>query len=254
MLGTVVILAGGFGTRLAEETEKIPKPLVNIGDMPILWHIMKYYFHHGFKNFVICGGYKKEQICYFFRDYKFFHGDVTFCDHEPSFDSKAEDWTVKVIDTGLNSQTAYRLKIASQHVAEDRFHFTYGDGLSNVNLSALDSFAANSNTLVTLSAVSPPARFGALSIESGVVKGFVEKSPSSEGLVNGGFGVIDKRALISVSDEMESFEETRLPSLAETGQVSALRHQGFWQPMDTLREKRLLNKLWSEGRAPWKIW
>jgi len=255
MIESAVILAGGLGTRLAEETHSIPKPMVRIGNMPILWHIMKIYYHYEVKNFVICGGYKKEEISFFFRDYDFYVNDFKFNSHGMTkINSKNEDWTVTILDTGYESQTAYRLHLASDYLNDSSFHFTYGDGLSDCDVSAIDMFSSKVDSSVVLSAVAPPGRFGVLVCQGEYVTRFQEKALGSDGLINGGFGVIKKGALASVNSNTQSFEEDVLPVLAKKGQLKARQHLGFWHPMDTLRDKRYLESLWAKGRAPWKVW
>jgi len=255
MIRSAVILAGGLGTRLSEETHIIPKPMVRIGNMPILWHIMKIYYHQGIKNFVICGGYKKEEISFFFRDYQYYLDDFKFDSLAATcVKSRVEDWAVTVLDTGAGAQTAHRLLVASNFLKEDFFHFTYGDGLSNCNLTEVEEFHSRSQSLVTLTAVSPPARFGVLVCENNTVVRFDEKAQGSSGLVNGGFGIVNRDAFVGVRSEAESFENDILPQLAESGDVMAREHLGFWHPMDTLRDKRYLESLWDTGNAPWKIW
>ncbi len=253
-----VILAGGLGTRISEETEVKPKPMVEIGGMPILWHIMKMYSYFDINEFIICLGWKGYVIKEYFANYFLHMSDVTFCMDENRMEvhsQRAEPWKVTLIDTGLDTQTGGRLKRVSEHLKnEDAFCFTYGDGLSDLNISSLIEFHFQQNRLVTVTAVKPPGRFGALEIKRGEVTSFDEKPIGDGGMINGGFFVISPSALDRISGDETSWEAYPLQSLSEEGQLSAFEHRGFWQPMDTLREKNILESLWRQGKAPWKKW
>jgi glucose-1-phosphate cytidylyltransferase len=250
----VVIFAGGFGTRLSEETHAIPKPMVEIGGIPILIHIMRYYSKFGANSFVICGGYKVDYIKNYFKNYmenvndfelNFKSGEIVF------FNKREIDWKVKIIDTGLHTMTAGRLKRVSDYVSTENFFLTYGDGLSDINLKALHNEHIANSASVTLSAVIPPARFGALRIDGNKVNNFDEKPVNSETRVNGGFMVVNNSVFSDISSDEESFEVDILPKLALRGCVSCHMHDSFWHPMDTLRDKNLLEDMWSKGAAPW---
>lgn len=253
-----VILAGGLGTRLQEETSVKPKPMVEIGEKPILWHIMKIFFHYGINDFIICCGFKGYQIKEYFANYLLHNSDVTF-----DFSSKettihkerGENWRVTLCDTGQNSLTGERLRRVANHLDEDEpFLFTYGDGLSDINVNELVSFHKKQSKLATLTAVVPQARFGALDIENDLVTKFQEKPFASEGYINGGFFVLEKKALDYIGNYNESWETKPLEKLSKKGQLSAFKYGGFWQPMDTLRDKNYLQDLWSRNQAPWKKW
>jgi len=254
-----VILAGGFGTRLSEETILRPKPMVEIGGRPILWHIMKIYAAHGITDFVICLGYKGFQIKEYFVNYRLHASDVTvdLVSGAVSFHrSDAEPWQVTLIDTGEATQTGGRLKrIASLLRDDDAFCVTYGDGLADIDLTALRAFHAAHGRDATVTAVRPPGRFGALDREGDVVRDFSEKPPGDRaGTINGGFFVLSPRVLDRVTDDDTVFEQAPLEGLARDGQLRAFDHRGFWQPMDTLRDRNVLERLWSSGKAPWKVW
>tara|TARA_S200000501_G_scaffold373125_1_gene419549 strand:- start:525 stop:1298 length:774 start_codon:yes stop_codon:yes gene_type:complete len=254
----VVLLAGGLGTRLSEETSTRPKPMVEIGGKPILWHIMKTYSHYGFKEFIICCGYKGYLIKEYFNNYFLHTSDVTIdlADNQLTVHSrKAEDWKVTLVDTGENTLTGGRLKRVAPYLEnEDCFCFTYGDGLSNLNISALVDYHLKEKRKATLTAVQPPGRFGSLSFERGKVLSFQEK-PSGDGKwINGGFFVLQKEVLNLIDGDSCIWEKEPLEKLARDGQLSAFKHSGFWQPMDTLRDKLVLNDLWETDNAPWKVW
>ena len=254
-----VILAGGLGTRLSEETNLIPKPLVQIGGKPILWHIMKIYASHGINDFVICCGYKSHLIKEFFSNYFLNHSDVTFNLSDNSMkvhQNNSEPWLVTLVDTGLNTMTGGRLKRISQHVKnETTFCFTYGDGVGDINISALIKFHQNHGKEATVTATRPPGRYGALKFGSkNIVKNFLEKPDGDGNWINGGFFVLNSSVIDLIKDDYTIWEEEPLINLAKKNQLYAFKHDGFWQPMDTLREKFYLNKLWDEGKAPWKIW
>jgi glucose-1-phosphate cytidylyltransferase len=252
-----VILAGGFGTRISEETHTVPKPMIQIGGKPILWHLMNWYSSHGVNDFVICCGYKSYVIKEYFANYFLHTSDVTFDLSNNKIEvheKRAEPWTVTLVETGEGTMTGGRLKrIAAHIVDEEAFCLTYGDGLADVDVKKLIEFHTAHNKLATLTAVHPPGRFGALDIDSGRVKSFKEK-PKGDGLrVNGGFFVLSPKVIDLISDDSTVWEEEPLEYLAKNEQLQAFTHDGFWQPMDTLRDKVLLEKLWDSGNAPWKI-
>ena len=254
-----VILAGGLGTRLSEETTSKPKPMVEIGGMPILWHIMKTYSSHGVNEFIICCGYKGYVIKEYFANYFLHMSDITFNMKDNSFDvhqNNAEPWTVTLVDTGLETLTGGRLKRVQEYIKdEESFCFTYGDGLSNVNISALISYHKKFGKEATLTAVRPQARFGAIKINSdGLIDHFQEKPDGVGSWINGGFFVLSPKVIERIEGDQTSWEGPPLSELASDGELAAFQHDGFWQPMDTLREKILLNNLWNEDKAPWKTW
>lgn len=253
-----VILAGGFGTRISEETSVRPKPMIEVGGMPILWHIMKIYSHHGINEFVICCGYKGYLIKEYFANYFLHTSDVTFDISKNSMEVHqrfAEPWKVTLVDTGENTMTGGRLKRVSEYIKdEDAFCFTYGDGVSNVNIRKLIEFHKHMKTKATLTAVFPPGRFGALDIEGEKVITFKEKPKGDGAMINGGFFVLSPKVLELLKDDTTIWEQEPLETLAKTGEISAYRHVDFWQPMDTLRDKSFLEELWSSGNAPWKVW
>ncbi|HSN32019.1 MAG TPA: glucose-1-phosphate cytidylyltransferase [Ideonella sp.] len=253
-----VILAGGFGSRLSEETNLKPKPMIEIGGKPILWHIMKIYSAHGVDDFVICCGYKGYMIKEYFANYFLHMSDVTFdmARNEMQVHQKnAEPWRVTLVDTGEDSMTGGRLKRVAAYVSdEDAFCFTYGDGVADVDVSASIAFHRAHGRLATVTAVQPPGRYGALQLAGSEVRGFTEKPRGDGGLINGGFFVLSPRCLERIAEDATSWEGEPLISLARDGELMAFTHTGFWQPMDTLREKNLLEDLWQSGRAPWKLW
>tara|TARA_B100001093_G_scaffold132296_1_gene124850 strand:- start:13953 stop:14729 length:777 start_codon:yes stop_codon:yes gene_type:complete len=254
-----VILAGGHGTRLSEETNLIPKPLIEIGGKPILWHIMKIYASHGVNDFVICCGYKGNLIKEYFKNYFLHQSDVTFNLLDNSMEvhqNNSEPWTITLVDTGKNTMTGGRLKRISQYVKnENTFCFTYGDGVGNINISALIKFHQNHGKEATLTATRPPGRYGALKFgPKDIVEIFQEKPIGDGSWINGGFFVLNSSVIDLINDDHTIWEEDPLSNLAKKNQLYAFKHDGFWQPMDTLREKVFLNKLWDEGNAPWKIW
>jgi len=253
----VVILAGGLGTRLAEETEVKPKPMVEIGGRPILWHIMKHYAHYGHKEFYIALGYKGDIIKHFFMDYAAFSSSLTVNLSAGKFHrhgNGAEDWLVHLVDTGHDTNTGGRLKRLESFLREGPFLLTYGDGVSDVDLDRLVSFHRQQGRIATLTAVRPPARFGGVLFEGDLVARFTEKPQIGEGWINGGFFVFEPSFLDYLKDDYSSMETQGLEGAAVARQLAAYRHEGFWQPMDTLREKRLLQALWEKGKAPWKVW
>ena len=253
-----VILAGGLGTRISEETGSKPKPMVEIGGKPILWHILKNYSHYGITDFVICCGYKGYVIKEYFANYFLHMTDVTFHMKLNSMEihnKKAEPWQVTVVDTGDASMTGGRLKRVREFIGDETFCFTYGDGVADVNINALIEFHRQQGRQATLTAVQPPGRYGALQLEAGgSVSGFQEKPEGDGGWINGGFFVLEPEVIDRIEGDSTIWEQEPLKGLAKDGQLSAFLHNGFWQPMDTLRERNLLEKLWDSGQAPWKVW
>lgn len=252
----VVILAGGLGTRISEESGLRPKPMIEIGGRPILWHIMKLYAAHGLNEFIVCGGYKGFVIKEYFANYFVHTCDVTFDLARNSMEihhSKAEPWKVTVVDTGLETQTGGRLKRVAAYLDGRDFCFTYGDGVADIDLRALIAFHQAHGKLATVTAVQQPARFGALVVEGDNVVSFREK-PESDGWVSGGFFVLSPQVLGYIEGDPTVWERQPMERLAAEGQLATYRHRGFWQPMDTLRDKNRLEELWAAGRAPWKVW
>lgn len=253
-----VILAGGLGTRISEETHLKPKPLIEIGGKPILWHIMKNYSGHGVNEFVICCGYKGYLIKEYFANYFLHMSDVTFDMANNQMEvhqHKAEPWKVTLIDTGDDTLTGGRLKRVADYIKnQECFCFTYGDGVSNVDVRASIEFHHSHGKLATVTAVLPPGRFGALERLGDQVTGFVEKPRGDGGVINGGFFVLSPKVLDYIDGDQSSWEAAPLTKLAQIGEMMAFEHQGFWQPMDTLRDKNHLEELWASGKAPWKNW
>lgn len=253
-----VILAGGFGTRISEETHLKPKPMVEIGGHPILWHILKIYSAYGVNEFIICCGYKGYVIKEYFANYFLHMSDVTFdmtTNEMIVHQHKAEPWKVTLVDTGEDSLTGGRLKrVAAYLENEEAFCFTYGDGVADINIKQLIAFHTSHGKKATITAVCPPGRYGALQLQEGQVTGFTEKPPGDGGLINGGFFVLSPRCLDLIEDDRCSWEGQPLTELARTGELMAFEHQGFWQAMDTLRDKNHLDALWNSGKAPWKVW
>jgi glucose-1-phosphate cytidylyltransferase len=253
-----VILAGGLGTRISEETHLKPKPMIEVGGKPLLWHIMKLYSAHGVHEFVICCGYKGYIIKEYFANYFLHMSDVTFDmanNHMEVHHQKAEPWRVTLVDTGEDTLTGGRLKrVASYIEKESSFCFTYGDGLSDVDIARQIAFHRQHGKLATVTAVQPPGRYGALQLVGSAVAGFTEKPRGDGGLINGGFFVLSTKCLDMIEGDETSWELEPLTALAAKGELMAFEHAGFWQPMDTLRDKNLLEDLWESGRAPWKIW
>lgn len=253
-----VILAGGLGTRISEETHLKPKPMIEIGGKPILWHIMKLYSAHGINDFIICCGYKGYVIKEYFANYFLHMSDVTFDMSNNTMQvhqRNAEPWKVTLVDTGEQTLTGGRLKRVSEYVKdEEAFCFTYGDGLSDVNITKLVNFHLQHGKLATVTGVQPPGRYGALELNGQEVKGFAEKPKGDGGWINGGFFVLSPKCIDHVDGDQSSWEGSPLMHLATIGQLMAYEHEGFWQPMDTLREKTLLESLWASGEAPWKVW
>ena len=255
----VVILAGGHGTRLMEVTNIKPKPMVEIGDMPIIWHIMKIYYYYGYSDFVICLGYKGEIIKNFFKSYYLNYNDFTvdtFSNKTIIHNKRNEKWKITLVDTGLNSMTGSRISKIQKYTDKKPFFLTYGDGLSNINIHKLLEFHKNQKTACTVSAVKPEGRFAVLNIDDkNVVNEFQEKNKKHVDWINGGFFVCEQNIFQYLDDTDDLIWERKpLESLANEGQLSAYKHDGFWQPMDTLKDKTYLNELWSSNKAKWKIW
>ncbi len=251
-----VILAGGFGTRISEESHLKPKPMIEIGGMPILWHIMKHYSTYGINEFVICLGYRGYMIKEFFANYHLHSSDVTIDlqKNEVSItNSTTEPWKVTLVETGENTMTGGRIKKIEKYI-DDTFCLTYGDGLSDVNISLLIQFHNEKKKMVTLTAVQPPGRFGSLLLDDIAVQSFVEKPKGDNSWINGGFFVSETNLFDFIEDDSTILEKHTLSTLAKQNQVNAFKHNGFWQPMDTLRDKNYLEDLWSSGNVPWKSW
>ena len=253
-----VILAGGLGTRISEETHLRPKPMIEVGGKPILWHIMKMYSAHGVHDFVICCGYKGYVIKEYFANYFLHMSDVTFCMASNQMEvhrKHAEPWRVTLVDTGDSTMTGGRLKRVAEYLQdEEAFCFTYGDGVSDLDIAQSIRFHRSHGKLATVTAVQPPGRYGALQMAGSAVTGFTEKPRGDGGLINGGFFVLSPLCLQRIANDSTSWEVDPLASLAADGELMAFEHAGFWQPMDTLREKNLLEELWLSGNAPWKVW
>lgn len=252
----VVILAGGYGTRLSEETQVRPKPMVEVGGMPILWHIMKLYSHFGLNEFVICTGYKQEMIKDYFANYYSRKSDVTFNFKDNLVQIKnsvCEPWQVTVVDTGTDVMTGGRIKRIKPYINNETFCLTYGDGVGDVDIAKSISLHRSNKKLVTVTAVQPPARFGALDIKGNKVRSFAEK-PTGGNWINGGFFIVEPKAIDYIDGDHTFWEREPLESIARKGQMVAYKHHGFWQPMDTLRDKMKLEELWSSKKAPWKVW
>lgn len=253
-----VILAGGMGTRISEETAIKPKPMVEIGGKPILWHILKIYSAYGINEFVICLGYKGYLIKEYFANYFLHTSDVTFdmaTNRMEVHQRNAEPWRVTLVDTGESTMTGGRLKRVSKYVQDDKaFCMTYGDGVGNVDVSALVAYHESAGVLATVTATQPPGRFGALEMSSGRVLGFREKPQGDGGWINGGFFVLSPKVMDYITGDDSVWEQNPLESLAAAGQLAAFLHPGFWQPMDTLRDKNHLEDLWTSGKAPWRVW
>jgi glucose-1-phosphate cytidylyltransferase len=251
-----VILAGGLGTRLMEETETRPKPMVEIGGRPIIWHIMKIYSAYGIDDFIICLGYKGYMLKEYFSNYFLHMTDVTFDigrNTATMHHGKAESWRVTLVDTGQNTMTGGRIRRILKYLDDDDFCMTYGDAVSTVNIGKLLAFHRSHGRLATVTAVRPPARFGALELSEGRVLGFREKPTGDGQWINGGFFVLSPLVLDRISGDATVWENEPLEALVEDGQLMAYQHDGFWQPMDTLRDKRLLEELWAGNKAPWQI-
>tara|TARA_R110002050_G_scaffold70425_1_gene151763 strand:- start:6381 stop:7151 length:771 start_codon:yes stop_codon:yes gene_type:complete len=253
-----VILAGGLGTRLAEETSVKPKPMVEIGGMPILLHILKIYSYHGINEFIICGGYKSDVIKEFFNNYFLYKSDVTFdlSNNTNIFhDNNAEPWKVTVADTGEQTMTGGRIKRIKKYLqGEKEFCLTYGDGLSDIDIGKLIKFHNSHNGKATLTSIIPESRFGIIETKEGLVSNFLEKPNMGKNYINGGFFILSTDIIDDIKDDSSIFEQESLVNLSKEKELYAYEHKGFWHPMDTLRDKIKLNKLWDEGKAPWKIW
>jgi glucose-1-phosphate cytidylyltransferase len=254
----VVILAGGLGTRISEETSSRPKPLVEIGGYPILWHIMKIYSSFGFTDFIICCGYKGHKIKEYFANYALYTSDVTFdMENNQTIVNRqhSEPWKVTLVDTGLDTMTGGRLKRVADYIEDGHdFHFTYGDGLADIDIDSLVRFHNAEKRMGTMTCVAPPGRFGALEIDNNRVVDFREKPRGDGGLINGGFFVLNKSVIDYITDDSTIWEREPLEKLAQENQLSAFTHAGFWQPMDTLRDLNYLEEKWQSGAADWKIW
>lgn len=252
-----VILAGGLGTRISEESHIKPKPMIEIGGKPILWHIMKIYSTHGINDFIVCLGYKGYLIKEYFANYFLHSSDVTFDianNNMKVHHNGADAWRVTLVDTGENTMTGGRLKRIKPYLNDEHFCFTYGDGVSNVNITKLIQFHKQQRTLATVTAVQPPGRFGALNMTKNKITGFQEKPPGDNSWVNGGFFVLSPKAIDYIEGDDTVWERNPLEKLAKEEHLSAFTHDGFWQPMDTLRDKNYLEELWNSDKAPWKIW
>jgi len=253
-----VILAGGLGTRISEETTLRPKPMVEIGGRPILWHILKMYSRHGINDFIICCGYKGYIIKEYFANYFLHMSDVTFDMHDNKMtvhESVAEPWRVTLVDTGENTGTGGRLRRVAKYLeGEDAFCMTYGDGVADVDITASIAFHKQHGKLATLTSVQPVARFGALGLNDTQIYAFQEKPKDEGGWINGGFFVLSPKVIATVTDDKQMFEREPIEQLVKDGQVHAFAHRGFWQAMDTLRDKQQLEELWASGKAPWKTW
>jgi glucose-1-phosphate cytidylyltransferase len=251
-----VLLAGGLGTRISEESASRPKPMIEVGGKPILWHIMKMYSAHGINEFVVCCGYKGYVIKEYFANYFLHQSDVTIdmaTNNIEVHHKKAEPWKITLVDTGEETQTGGRLKRVADYVDGD-FCMTYGDGVGSVDLSGLLKFHASHGKLATMTAVQPPGRFGALQLNGSKIESFVEKPQGDGGWINGGFFVLSPKVLEQISSDNTLWEQEPLRNLAKQGELQAFFHSGFWQPMDTLRDKTHLESLWASGKAPWKMW
>ncbi len=255
----VVLLAGGMGTRLSEETDIRPKPMVEIGGKPILWHIMKIYSHYGFNDFIVCLGYKGYYIKEYFYHYFLHNSDITFDFSNQSqerivHNTKAEPWKVTLVDTGAETMTGGRLKRVEEYIGNETFMMTYGDGVGDIDINALIKFHKSGGKEATLTAVLPSGKFGALEIEGSMIKSFQEKPKGDGSWVNGGFFVLEPSVFDLLKNDSTVWERDPLEKLASTGELSAYKHNGFWKPMDTLRDKIDLNAMWEANNAPWKFW
>jgi glucose-1-phosphate cytidylyltransferase len=252
-----VLLAGGLGTRISEESVLKPKPMIEIGGKPILWHIMKMYAAHGVNEFVVCCGYKGYVIKEYFANYFTHTSDITFDLKNNTTEihqNTAEPWKVTVVDTGEETMTGGRLKRVAKYLGNQDFCFTYGDGVSDVNIRASIEFHKSHGKLSTITAVQPPGRYGALKMNGNKVEAFMEKPKGDGGVINGGFFVLNPKVIEYIKEDETIWEKEPMEKLASDGQMQAFVHEGFWQPMDTLRDKKHLEELWSEGKAPWKAW
>lgn len=255
----VVILAGGFGSRISEESHLKPKPMIEIGGRPILWHIMKIYSHYGFNDFIVCLGYKGYCIKEYFAHYFLHEADVTFdfrmSNQQYIHNTHAEPWKVTLVNTGIETMTGGRVKRIQSYVGKEPFMLTYGDGVSNVDITALVKYHQGHGKLATVTAVQPSGRFGALDLlADGKVQGFQEKPQGDCGWINGGFFVLQPEVFEYIEDDSTIFERAPMENLARDGQLVSYKHEGFWQPMDTMRDRELLESLWKNNQAPWKVW
>lgn len=251
-----VILAGGYGTRISEESQNKPKPMIEIGTMPLLWHIMKIYSKHGINEFIVCCGYKGFMIKEYFSNYLLHNSDVTIDLQNNSLEIHkkfSESWKVTLVDTGIDTMTGGRLKRVERFL-DERFCFTYGDGLSDINITNLLNFHSKEKSLATITAVRPPGRFGILNIQNNLVSNFSEKPPGDGSWINGGFFVLEKSVLDYIENDQTIWEREPLEKLAFEKKLRAFKHEGFWHPVDTLWDKMYLEKLWNEKKSPWKIW
>lgn len=252
-----VILAGGYGTRISEETTLRPKPMIEVGGKPILWHILKIYSSHGVNDFIICCGYKGYLIKEYFANYGLHSSDVTFDMRKNAMtvhQNSAEPWSVTLVDTGEETATGGRLKRVRQYIGDEDFCFTYGDGVSNVNVTDLIAFHRKHGAAATITATQPPGRFGVLTIDRQKITSFNEKPPEGGGFINGGYFVLSNKVMDYIQGDSTVWEREPLERLAADGNLAAFVHTGFWQPLDTMRDKVLLNELWTSGKAPWKVW
>lgn len=254
----VVLLAGGFGTRISEESHLKPKPMIEIGEKPILWHIMKLYSHYGYNEFIICAGYKQHVIKEWFANYFLHNSDITFDFTDSNnmivHNNAAEPWKVTVVDTGLNTMTGGRIKRIKDYIGNEPFFLTYGDGVSDVEIDSLVNFHNEKGGMATITAVQPDGRFGVIDIENEKVMSFREKSKDDMGWINGGFMVVEPTVFDFIKDDTTVFERYPLEHIATEGKLNCYKHYGFWQCMDTLRDKEKLEKMWESETAPWKVW
>jgi len=252
----VVILAGGFGTRISEESHLKPKPMIEIGEMPILWHIMKQYSHYGYNEFIICAGYKQTIIKEWFANYFIHTSDITFDFSKGNeiivHNIHSEPWKVTIVDTGLNTMTGGRLKRVKKYIGDETFFMTYGDGVSNVDIKALFEFHKSHGKMATITTIQPEGRFGYIDLEDDKILSFREKSERDTGWINAGFMVLNPKVLEYIQDDSTMFEKEPMEKIATMGEMMCYKHTGFWQCMDTLRDKEKLDKLWESGTAPWK--
>lgn len=254
----VVLLAGGFGTRISEESQFKPKPMISIGGMPILWHIMKEYAYYGYDDFVICAGYKQEYIKEYFSNYYLHNSNITFdFKHENKVtvhENDSEPWNVTIVDTGLNTMTGGRVKRIAPYVGNETFMLTYGDGVCDVPIDRLVEFHKSHGRICTMTAVKPEGRFGILDIEGDTIKSFREKSKNDVGFINGGYMVLEPQIFDYIAGDDTTFEREPLEKIAREGELMAFKHNGFWQCMDTMRDREKLEALWRNNEAPWKVW
>jgi glucose-1-phosphate cytidylyltransferase len=255
----VIILAGGFGTRISEESHLKPKPMIEIGEQPILWHIMKIYYSHGIKDFIIACGYKQQIIKEYFANYALHRSDLTFDFSKAGkiqiHNNISEDWKVTLVDTGLNTMTGGRIKQLKKYIGDETFMMTYGDGVSDIDITALANFHKNHGKKATLTAVMPGGRFGTMDMaKNGRVDSFAEKTKESGGWINGGFMVLDPSVFDLIENDSTVFEREPLEKMANRGELMAYKHPGFWQCMDAQKDKQVLEDFWKGGHAPWKIW